>query len=118
MEDMGVKGYGTMSKGQSNQYSILAFYFFPFTFTLLTNLWRRKYLNPPNEPNFQKRITENCANEPNPTEPSVKTLNDVIRENRRNPRFKKTQNKPNFKNQQNALTPFPIAGCWKLEAGR
>jgi hypothetical protein len=27
------------------------------------------------------------------------------------------QNKPNFKTQQNALTPFPIAGCWKLGAG-
>ncbi len=27
------------------------------------------------------------------------------------------QNKPNFQNVKNALTPFPIAGCWKLAAG-
>jgi hypothetical protein len=27
------------------------------------------------------------------------------------------QNKPNFQNWQNVLTPFPVAGCRKLAAG-
>jgi len=50
---MGVKGCGTMSKSQSNQYSILAFYFFPFTSNLLTNSRQRKNKNLQNKPNFQ-----------------------------------------------------------------
>jgi len=118
MEDMGVKGYGTMSKGQSNRYSILAFYFFPFTFTLLTNPWQRKYLNTPNKPNSQKRITENGANEPNfhlSSRPKgLHTFSLLllpfdlikIRDNRRNPWFKIMQNKPNFQFCRIALTPL------------
>jgi hypothetical protein len=88
----------------------------PESVAICVNLCQKKYLNTPNKPNSM--------------EPSVKTLNDLIRDNQPNPDFQTSfssvcsvatnffsQNKPNFQNWQNALTPFLIEGCPKPTAG-